>query len=604
MDSWVETDDQSKIEEFETDRYLLSPELYQEFSEDGKGLEKIDCTTTTSKLTPDHSFNNAEGKAYTVCFMGTKNNKKKWEDDDIKVAQKNKKASEKEKETAEKTPSYIPYQIWKDLGGKTSNHDVSLVDGPATKLTHKLKYDMLNINEESELYIGYLQWANQEKGGKLYGPYEAPLPDFKGSSRGYFDLMTGWSMPALAAAGANMALTILEEEKNSDRPLIFIGHSRGGVNCVLAAWFIYLYAKNEKFRKTPISILAIEPVPGPTGKFSRVPNNWEQMYQLPPNVKNYCAVCAYDVHFLLTWKTKKEYVLNPVVPRPYTTNTQLEAQPLHSWKSVPEAFKAQVDPLAASCPLTEDRTYELFVCRGSHGSCGQQKNCPEGVLNYCLVLQKLEMWMANPVTTTPHTSADMMQQLALLEKEHKEFGRAVRSIASGPTTWSRMNKLPKHGWWKTLFRPKRGLDLEMWDPNAGSIQSIQLNDAMQEQNGLKRTGLDVLQDRNEYLEEELEGAEIEIVKLRRKLNRLNWNSPEKTSKERITFRALHTNEYRSGATSEERIVFRPLRTNVSRAGARTPGQSTVPRAPGQQITVPPSRASASRAPVESDTYYC
>jgi len=88
MDSWVETDDQSKIEEFETDRYLLSPELYQEFSEDGKGLEKIDCTTTTSKLTPDHSFNNAEGKAYTVCFMGTKNNKKKWEDDDIKVAQK------------------------------------------------------------------------------------------------------------------------------------------------------------------------------------------------------------------------------------------------------------------------------------------------------------------------------------------------------------------------------------------------------------------------------------------------------------------------------------------------------------------------------------
>ena len=212
--------------------------------------------------------------------------------------------------------------------------------------------------------------------------------------------------------------------------------------------------------------------------------------------------------------------------------------------------------------------------------------------------------MTYPVTTTQYTSAHLELQLAHVEREHQKFGSVDRSITSGSTAWTTVKKLPRNGWWKTLFREKKGLNLEAWDPNAGTIRSIQLNDSMQQQNGLKQTGLDVLQNRNEYLEEELEGAEIEIVKLRRKLNRLNWNSPGKTSKERITFRALRANEYRSGATSEEHIVFRPLRTNVSRAGARTPGQSTVPRAPGQQITVPPSLASASRAPVESDSYYC
>ena len=251
------------------------------------------------------------------------------------------------KEAAEKTPTYIPYQIWKDLGGKKSNDDVSLVDGCATQLTHKLKYNMLNINEGSELYIGYLQWANKDM--KEDSPPDGLGPNFETR----FDQMTGWSMPALAAAGANMALTILKAEKNSNRPLIFIGHSRGGVNCVLAAWFIYLYAKNEKFRKTPISIFVIDPVPGPTRKHV-LPNNWEQMYQLPPNVKNYCAVCAYDVKGYLNGGC----FLNPAVPRPYTSNTQLEAQPLHSWKSVPEAFKADVDPLVDdSCPLTEGRMY-------------------------------------------------------------------------------------------------------------------------------------------------------------------------------------------------------------------------------------------------------
>ena len=56
------------------------------------------------------------------------------------------------------------------------------------------------------------------------------------------------------------------KETNENRPLIFVGHSRGGVKCVLAAWFIYLYAPVEKYKRTPISIFVIDPVPGPTRK--------------------------------------------------------------------------------------------------------------------------------------------------------------------------------------------------------------------------------------------------------------------------------------------------------------------------------------------------
>ncbi|MEO6000584.1 MAG: hypothetical protein ABIN89_27295 [Chitinophagaceae bacterium] len=90
----------------------------------------------------------------------------------------------------------------------------------------------------------------------------------------------GWSAPALALHGANLAAASGAQRYN------FIGHSRGAVESIMAAWFLYAYGSGS-VRNMPFSIFAIDPVPG-TGEWYGI------LTQLPPNVVNYVGVYAWD----------------------------------------------------------------------------------------------------------------------------------------------------------------------------------------------------------------------------------------------------------------------------------------------------------------------
>eukprot|EP00547_Thalassionema_nitzschioides_P005364 CAMPEP_0194199860 /NCGR_PEP_ID=MMETSP0156-20130528/709_1 /TAXON_ID=33649 /ORGANISM="Thalassionema nitzschioides, Strain L26-B" /LENGTH=591 /DNA_ID=CAMNT_0038924803 /DNA_START=38 /DNA_END=1813 /DNA_ORIENTATION=+ len=389
------------------------------------------------------------GNPYTVCFMGTGNDKNKWIDKDPNP-------HDQMIPKPNQPPSYIPYQIWKDRGGITDirEENSAMIDGPAVHLTHDTldpdsKDSMLNIDPQNPLRR-WLEWAIDMKG------------EF-----GLFDKATGWSMPALAATGANKALKALEADPN--RPLVFIGHSRGGVNCVLAAWMIYLYAKNAKFKNTPISIFAIDPVPGPTSiSLQQLPyygdNYWQQMFQLPPNVKNYSAIVAWDVSSV----KKGDTLLNPCVPRPFDkawNDIPSKEIKLEYWSSVPQELKCNDDPLEGNYVLKDGRTYQIIQCRGSHGSCALQSWCDEGKLNYDIVNTILNYW-AKTGNANPHPiQMDLFGRIQDSFIKSPAEGVKGRSISSWPGSWSTLGKVSGNHWY-TLFE---GLPDAIRPLNAGNI---------------------------------------------------------------------------------------------------------------------------------------
>jgi hypothetical protein len=169
-----------------------------------------------------------------------------------------------------------------------------------------------------------------------------------GDQRGRGKELTGWAAPALALHAANLAAESGAQTYN------FIGHSRGAVESIMAAWFLYAYGP----RDVDVNIFAIDPVPG-SGAWYGI------LTQLPPNVAEYAGVYAWD-HL--------DVGFNALVPRP---NGQMMGKPndaklrtesiLSDWRNIADDCQL-VDPLAPDGNRPQPTSYALYVCRGRHGT--------------------------------------------------------------------------------------------------------------------------------------------------------------------------------------------------------------------------------------------
>lgn len=176
-----------------------------------------------------------------------------------------------------------------------------------------------------------------------------------GNQYSYATQIDGWSAPALALHAANIAC------KSGKQQFNFIGHSRGAVECIMAAWFIYAYG-SEQLKKIPINIFAIDPVPG-TGQW------YSMLTQLPPNVVNYVGVYAWD---MCVQPVDKPFMA--LVPRPngLMTGKDNTAKIYNSilwwdrWKYI--ADDAQLtDPLEKG-DYPQPQGYSLYTIRGRHST--------------------------------------------------------------------------------------------------------------------------------------------------------------------------------------------------------------------------------------------
>lgn len=221
---------------------------------------------------------------------------------------------------------------------------------------------------------GENDWAHTRNTSEpllISGPLKAPddlLDDIRGYTSGdqrssYKESILGWTMPALALHGANVAAASKADTFN------FIGHSRGACECIMAAWFLYAYG-DEKTRNTPVNILAIDPVPGP-GTW------WSILTQLPPNVVNYVGIYSWDQSYNLN---VQDHAFQALVPRPNgrmrdeDNNITIHEQSWWDWiKRYPgwgvmANNVQQADPLLPDDKRPQPKGYELYACRGRHGT--------------------------------------------------------------------------------------------------------------------------------------------------------------------------------------------------------------------------------------------
>lgn len=226
---------------------------------------------------------------------------------------------------------YIPVRLHREISGSLFGSEASIV--------------VRGVGEND-----WAQWRSFSERLLLDGPLNAP-PDLLNEARKYADgqsqagmdaQATGWSAPALALHAANLAAA------SGAQRCHFVGHSRGAVVAIMAAWFLYAYGRPD----ISISLFAIDPVPGP--------GNWYGILtQLPPNVARYVGVYAWD-HL--------DTGFMALVPRPNGSMTgQLDAPRLgRSWSTLADNYQL-ADPLAPS-QTAQPKNYQLYVCRGRHGT--------------------------------------------------------------------------------------------------------------------------------------------------------------------------------------------------------------------------------------------
>lgn len=334
-------------------------------------------------------------KTYTVCFSGTDCTRDEGEET----------RTGSDKRIYCKDTGYIPVRIHKEISGTLSATDPSVtVRG-----------------------VGANDWhepSNNSEPLRLDSPLKAS-DDLLSEVRGYsggdqrssgWAEVTGWAATALALHGANLAAASAAQQYN------FIGHSRGAVECIMAAWFLYAYGP----RDIPINIFAIDPVPGP--------GNWYGILtQLPPNVANYVGVYAWD--FCVQPKDKPFMAL---VPRPNGQMTgQLKKGELggelgSSWLSLADNSQL-ADPLAPS-NAPQPQGYELYACRGRHSTVagnttGDGKYDPNNVSESVAPVPKLVYKLARTYldkwgTTFRTKCAVEENETQLSEKihtDHREF---------------------------------------------------------------------------------------------------------------------------------------------------------------------------------------
>ena len=287
-------------------------------------------TTEDNPITQKSTSSNE--KAYTVCFCGTGCTRDEGETD----------RDESDKRIYSKNTGYIPVRIHMDISKKL------------TKTTPSITVRGVGENDWSE--------PRDDSEPLIFNhPLNAPkdLLDYVksysgGDQRGKGKQLTGWQATALALHGANLAASSGYQKYN------FIGHSRGAVECIMAAWFLYAYGKEAGFSNIPVNIFAIDPVPGP--------GNWYGILtQLPPNVVNYVGVYAWD---------ELDTGFTALVPRPnglmIGKPEEVELKDTENWKKLADNFQL-ADPLAlapegSKQPNEDKAKYELYACRGKHST--------------------------------------------------------------------------------------------------------------------------------------------------------------------------------------------------------------------------------------------
>jgi hypothetical protein len=285
---------------------------------------------------------------YTVCFCGTACSRDEGERTrswDYKILPDVRKESThvvSDKDIYDEHTGYIPVRIHLDIS------------------------DSLEPTKESVTVrgAGENDWYDQDDHSEpllIAGPLAAPreLRDYakpySGGNQGRYlsTQMDGWDSPALALHAANLAASSDAEQYN------FIGHSRGAVEAIMAAWFLYAYG-GEKYQKIPINIFAIDPVPG-TGDWYGI------LTQLPPNVSSYVGVYAWD-HL--------DEGFSAVVPRPNARMTGIPGDADKerialggTWKTLADS-RQLTDPIDPRNPpdVRQPQDYKLYVCRGRHGT--------------------------------------------------------------------------------------------------------------------------------------------------------------------------------------------------------------------------------------------
>ncbi|MEY9928707.1 hypothetical protein ABH926_003346 [Catenulispora sp. GP43] len=204
---------------------------------------------------------------------------------------------------------------------------------------------------------GENDWAvprNNSEPLVLTGPLNVPSDLLKatqkysgGDQHSTVTALSGKDAPALALHAANLAA------RSGAKAFNFIGHSRGAMECVMAAWFLQAYGSAE-VQKIPVRIIAIDAVPGP--------GNWYGIItQLPPNVADYVGVTAWDM---------LDTGFNGLVPRPNAkmAGTSQTLKLGSGWQDLADNYQL-TDPLAAAKNgMRQPTNYQLFACRGRHAT--------------------------------------------------------------------------------------------------------------------------------------------------------------------------------------------------------------------------------------------
>ncbi|MEL6494895.1 MAG: hypothetical protein AAFQ41_07200, partial [Cyanobacteria bacterium J06623_7] len=356
------------------------------------------------------------GTTYTVCFSGTACTRDEGE--------KSRKGSD-ERIYSEST-GYIPVRIHKEISGDENLREITkssaTVRGVGVndwhnsgKKSEELKFDKLKVPSNLSSYV------------KSY---------LKNNQQSTIEKISGKSAVALALHGANLAV---ESEAGKCN---FIGHSRGAVECIMAAWFLYAYSDQD----IEVNIFAIDPVPGP--------GDWYGILtQLPPNVANYVGIYAWD---------ELSAPLTPLVPRPNARMLGLDEEEFtlgKEWYSLANNYQL-ADPLTPKNKLPKKfsdlkppENYLLYACRGKHSTVagnttadGQynSKKLSENV-EYVpkLVYQLARAYLSGWGTTfdEQYKNSAVTESVIQLKRHIHEFHRELDAMGGGETRTRSTTKL-------------------------------------------------------------------------------------------------------------------------------------------------------------------
>ena len=285
--------------------------------------------------------------------------------------------------------------------------------------------------------VGENDWAVPRKESDpliLNGPLNVPkslqsyVKNYSGGDqKSKRNELSGADAPALALHGANLAAASGMQIYN------FIGHSRGAVEAIMAAWFIYSYGSDD-VKHIPINIFAIDPVPG-TGEW------WGIFTHLPPNVANYVGVYAWDMCV-----QPKDKPFMGLVPRP---NCRMTGKPNkaikqpNKWKNIPDNY-VLTDPLK---PGTDPQptNYELYACRGRHSTVAgnytadgyyDTATVSEIVVPVPYLIYKMARGYLTEWGTTFQTTSAIQQRVLALRKSINTFHRDFDTMGGGETRTS------------------------------------------------------------------------------------------------------------------------------------------------------------------------